>query len=375
MLTQKWHGGLAKRTKSAAFPEASCSSPNIHSNPRNRRSVSRIPLDYSPCPTKNPAIAGFLYCPLQCFNGWMARSARFLYRMLAVTALVWATHQAHAATPSAALPAHDANAALHARYLELQPRLRKNDFGRPVYLDSREEGRNLRGDVYAVIDHPFKLVDGSLPSASNWCDILILPYNTKHCTSQRDRSLSLYVGKKKDTPLEDAFRIDFNYQLVARERDYLRVVLAAGEGPLGTKDYRILLEAVPLDDSHTFLHLSYSYSYGMVSNLAMQTYLATTGADKVGFSVEGLDGGGKPHFVKGMRGVLERNTMRYFLAIDAFLDSLAVPVAAQVEKRVNDWFSASERFPRQLHEMGRGEYVAMKQRETQRLQAAKVAGR
>ncbi len=295
--------------------------------------------------------------------------------MLALTVFAWAGSEAQAAMPSAVLPANDANAAMHARYVELQPRLHKNDFGRPVHLDSREEGRNLTGDVYAVIDHPFSRVDGSLPSAASWCDILILPYNTKHCTSQRDRSLSLYVGKKKDTPLEDAFRIDFNYQVVARERDYLRVVLAAGEGPLGTKDYRILLEAVPVDDSHTFLHLSYTYAYGMVSSLAMQTYLATTGAGKVGFSIEGTDGDGKPRYVKGMRGVLERNTMRYFLAIDAFLDSLAAPAAAQAEKRVNDWFSASERFPRQLHEMDRGEYVAMKQRETQRLQAAKVAGR
>ena len=42
---------------------------------------------------------------------------------------------------------------------------------------------------------------------------------------------------------------------------------------------------------------------------------------------------------------------------------------AQVQKRILDWFAATERYPRQLHEMDRGEYVAMKQKETQRLRA------
>ena len=261
--------------------------------------------------------------------------------------------------------------AAHARVHE---RLIKNEFGRPVHLDSQEEGRDLKGDVYALVDHPFARVEGALQTASNWCEILILPYNTKHCTSEAGKSLSLYVGKKKDTAVEDAYRLDFNYQLAAHSREYLQVVLTAQAGPLGTRDYRIVLEAMPVDRTHTFLHLSYAYTYGAVSNFAMQTYLATAGAAKVGFTIDGKDDEGRPQYVKGTRGVLERNTMRYFLAIDAYLDSLSVPAQARTAKRINDWFSASERYSRQLHEMSREEYVAMKQREIERLQAATLAG-
>ena len=62
--------------------------------------------------------------------------------------------------------------------------------------------------------------------------------------------------------------------------------------------------------------------------------------------------------------------MRYFLAIDAYLGSLAEPAPARVDKRLNDWFAAAERYPLQLHEMDRGEYLAMKQKETKRSTAA-----
>jgi len=69
-----------------------------------------------------------------------------------------------------------------------------------------------------------------------------------------------------------------------------------------------------------------------------------------------------------MRGVVERNTMRYYLAIEAFLGALSAPPQAQLEKRLHDWFAAVERYPRQLHEMDEGAYLDMKRRETRRQQ-------
>jgi hypothetical protein len=67
-----------------------------------------------------------------------------------------------------------------------------------------------------------------------------------------------------------------------------------------------------------------------------------------------------------MRGVMERNTMRYALAIEAYLNSLAAPPTGRLETRLNEWFTLSEKYPRQLHEMERGEYLALKQKEAQR---------
>lgn len=274
---------------------------------------------------------------------------------------------AHAALPTKDRACCDAPRGgaqqLRATHAALAPKLARNAFGRPVHIDSRELDNGLQGEVYAVVNHPFEQVRDSLQSAASWCEVMLLPFNTKGCAADAD-GLHVYVGRKKDTPIGSAFRVDFHYAVKSRSEDYLNVALDAPSGPLGTRDYRIALEAAPLDNGRAFIHLSYSYGFGAMSRLAMSTYLSTAGAEKVGFSTDG-----EGSLVQGVRGVIERNTMRYFLAIDAFLDSLATPPEQRVEKRLREWFAAAERYPRQLHEMELDEYLSMKRREYSRLAA------
>jgi len=151
--------------------------------------------------------------------------------------------------------------------------------------------------------------------------------------------------------------------------DYLKVQMKADTGPLSTRNYRLALEAVPLDAKRSFIHMSYSYAYGLAARLAMQGYLATVGSDKVGFSLVGKGDEGKPLYIDGVRGVVERNTMRYYLAIEAYLGALSSPPADRLEKRLRDWFAATERYPVQLHELERDDYLAMKRHEVQRQKA------
>jgi hypothetical protein len=272
-----------------------------------------------------------------------------------------------ACAASAPPPAPSAAAgALRAQYAALRQRLAHSDFGRPIVLDSHDGDGAVRGDVHAVVPYPFAQVEAGLQSASSWCAIFMLPYNTKRCAVEADgggERLSVYLGRKKDTPIAQAFRIDFRYAVAARTPDFLELELNAASGPFGTRDYAIRFEATPLADGRTFLHLSYAYSYGVVSRLAMGTYLSTVGASKIGFTLDGRERDGKPRYVGGMRGVIERNTMRYFLAIDAFLDAQSAPPAERLDKRLIDWYVASERYPRQLHELERDEYLEMKRRE------------
>ena len=61
--------------------------------------------------------------------------------------------------------------------------------------------------------------------------------------------------------------------------------------------------------------------------------------------------------------------MRYYLAIDAYLGSLAAPAPQRFEQSLERWYSGTERYPRQLHEIDRDSYLAMKRREYQRQQA------
>jgi len=42
------------------------------------------------------------------------------------------------------------------------------------------------------------------------------------------------------------------------------------------------------------------------------------------------------------------------------MDSIAAPTNSQFEMRLHSWFSASEKYPRQLHEMSWDQYREMK---------------
>ena len=265
-----------------------------------------------------------------------------------------------------ALPAVQAHAdagALRAKYGELRDELRNNSFQRQLYIDSTESASALQGDVYAVLDHPFDKVRDSLQDANAWCDIMLLPFNTKYCHAS-DGGLAVRIGRKYNQPVEQAYKIDFRFQNAAASSDYLESRLNAAQGPVGTRDYRIRAEAIPLDGGKTFMHLSYSYGYGTAGKIAMGAYLSTAGASKIGFSQTQ----GQP--TTGVRGAIERNAMRYYLAIDAYLDSLAVPEAQRVDRRINTWFNSVERYPKQLHEMDRATYVQMKRQEYDRQQTA-----
>jgi hypothetical protein len=102
----------------------------------------------------------------------------------------------------------------------------------------------------------------------------------------------------------------------------------------------------------------------------MKSYLATSGSDKVGFTVIGDPQAPKPRFIGGVRGAIERNTMRYYLAIDAYLGALATPAPARFEQSLERWFNATELYPRQLREIDRDTYLAMKRSEYARQQTA-----
>jgi hypothetical protein len=269
--------------------------------------------------------------------------------------------------------AYGGPAALQAKYTALHEQLRSNSFHRALHIDSSQNGDTLQGDVYAVLDYPFATVTEALKNPADWCDIMLLPFNTKYCRaaiSGDQALLKMGIGRRYDQPARDAFRIDFAWRPVVMRADYFETRLTAAQGPLGTHDYRIAVSTVPLAGGRTFMRLSYSYGYGFASRLAMRGYLATAGADKVGFTVTGRDGNGQPIYMGGVRGAVERNAMRYYLAIDAYLASLKAPAGERLEKRIQTWFDSTERYARQLHEMDRGTYVAMKRGEYERQQAA-----
>jgi len=262
---------------------------------------------------------------------------------------------------------------LKAKYAAVQDKLANNQFGRPIFLESRQTSDDLRGDIYSLVEYPFATVEQALQKVDHWCDIFILHLNVKGCSSTGSGGkghLSLAVGRKFDQPVDEAYKLEFDYRLVTASSEYLQIQLSADEGPLSTRNYRIQLEAVPLDASRSFIHMSYAYGYGFAARMAMNAYLATIGSAKVGFSFTERKADGSPAYIGGVLGLVERNTMRYYLAIDAYLAAYNLPPAAQPERRIVTWYDATERYATQLHEMDRAEYLEMKRNEMRRQKAA-----
>lgn len=285
-----------------------------------------------------------------------------MFRTLLLIGLLWNTLPTH--TQAAEYTAES----LRASHARLQEKLQNNPFGRPLNLDSVEKPDLLQGDIHALLDHKFPIVNATLNDPSgkplHWCEVLSLHLNVKYCHSQ-DNGLEMFIGRKIDQPLEDAYPTQFHYHVITSSREHFAVELKADEGPLGTHDYRIVLEAIPVGDK-TLMHLTYSYGYGRSGKLLMQSYLATLGRNKVGFTRTGTLPSGEPDYVHGMRSVLERNAMRYYLTVDAYLKSLSAPPAQRFEKSLEYWFDATEQYARQLHEIERQDYIDMKQHERQR---------
>ncbi len=266
---------------------------------------------------------------------------------------------AAASVPALGDPAGDASGAkLLAKHGEIRDALAKSPFGRPLLMDSIANGGHLKGEIYGLVDHPFERLQKSLRAPANWCEILVLPLHVKECRGEASR-LALEVGSRPQVDEGQAVRLQLAFDVSAEARDYLGMRLAATEGPFGTRDYKIVFEAVPVEAGRTFIHITYSYGYGSAAKMATQAYLGTAGRGKVGFTPG----------VEGVRGILERNAMRYFLAIDTYLGSLSTPGPQRVDKRLRDWVAALERHPKQLRET-EPDYVELKREQMTGLRKA-----
>jgi hypothetical protein len=244
-------------------------------------------------------------------------------------------------------------ATLRARHAAVREHLAHNSFGRPLHVASSASGGAHEGQIYAVIEQPYRVVASALARPEGWCHILTLQVNVKRCSpDEHGQALAAYITRKPRDAIDSAHRVGFRFEATTKGGDYLRVVLNAPTGPIGTRDYRIVLEAAPLDPRRTFMHMSYAYTLGSMARMAMKSYLAGAGRDKRGFSVDG-----------GERGVVERSAMRYYLAVEAYLESLGAPADQRLDARLRNWYATIARYPQLQEAVGAEEYVEMKHRE------------
>ena len=60
--------------------------------------------------------------------------------------------------------------------------------------------------------------------------------------------------------------------------------------------------------------------------------------------------------------MIERNVVRYFLALQVELETRALPATGRFEQQMQRWYELTQRFP-QLYDLPKADYVANKRRE------------
>jgi len=275
------------------------------------------------------------------------------------TALWFAAASAQSPSPARAEPV-DAAAALAARHVALADELARSPFSLPLVVRSRDEGAVAEGEIVGLVPHPYAAFAAAFAAPRAFCEVAVLHPNVKGCMPARvngEERVTLYAGRKHYEPTERAYTQEFVASAPQVSDRYLRIVLRAPDGPLDTRDYVFSLEAMPAGDA-TFIAVRYAYRSSFASRAATAGYLATAGSGKTGFSRSET---GEP--ARGVRGVVERNAMRHYLALIAVLDTAAAPIAERTAARLDRYYTLTDRFAAQLRELERTEYVAIKTRE------------
>ncbi|MDJ0833364.1 MAG: hypothetical protein QNJ69_07545 [Gammaproteobacteria bacterium] len=271
---------------------------------------------------------------------------------------------------AAAGPSTDAKAELITQFKHARDDITHNAFGLPLSLASVEQDDLLQGQVLGIIEHDYATARAIFTRPDHWCDTLLLHLNTKACTYQNASAtrIDLFSGRKFYQPIKKAKPISLDFAIIDNRDDFVRVQLHGAKGPLGTSDYAIELSAMALpstkagtaDQQRSLLRLRFSYRTTWLARQMMNLYLSQMARDKVGFTI--VDQHQQPPvYIGGLQGIIERNTMRYYLAIHTRLDG--VKHAHSMHQQFSRWFDATEKYHRQLHEVSKTDYLQAKQRE------------
>lgn len=259
--------------------------------------------------------------------------------------------------------AGQASGELMARKSEILALIDQSPFAEPINLQSVEESRGAHGYIHGIVNEPFDQLSAYLSSAAHWCHILFLHQNVKSCVhagQSLTAELALYLGRKYYQHPHEADAMRLTLEVIARQDDFLSIELGSDRGVHGARDLQMTIQAIPLEGGRSLVRLSYSINLGWFARASLRVYFSTLGRARIGFTLESTDESGDPEFVTGLRGMIERNTVRFYFALQAFMEH---PNPEQFEARLLRWFELTDRYPEHLRELDEETYISQKLRE------------
>ena len=254
---------------------------------------------------------------------------------------------------------------LQEKYHDSKDQLENNSFNLPLLITSSCEATNISCDIFGKFDCSFKQVSDVLSDIYCWPEIMLLHENIKTCIVQNQNgvfSLTFYFGRKKYQPPEKAYKITMAYNISQKSDDFLDIDFTAEEGPLLTRNYKLQIQAVPIEKG-TFIRFYCTYDYGYTLKTALNLYYKTLARNKVGFTITSYDKNNDPVYVRGTQGVIERNAVRYYFAILSFLNSMELAKTEHFDRSMIIWYTLISKFPKQLVELKKEVYIENKTKE------------
>ena len=249
------------------------------------------------------------------------------------------------------------------RYQQLKSGQQATLPGTTIGLVSTEQKELLSAEVTSLLPYSYESATAALLDTANWCQFMPLHFNIKACTHEKlpdGEQLTLYSGRKGYQTPQESHPLIYRVEDRQQTGSAFKLRLHANNGPAGTSNYLIEVEALDVPEG-VLMHIRSSYRPSLSSNLLTRTYLSTLGRGKVGFTLDNESGDGR--YVEGVRALIERNVMRYQLAVESYLATQTLPLKERREAVLTHWFRQNESYPKQLHEMDEVEYLAIKRRE------------
>jgi len=221
--------------------------------------------------------------------------------------------------------------------------------------------RDVRLDLFAE----------RLSQPSEWCEFIPLHLNIKACghiKSNDQQIVQFYAGVKDYVTPDNAHLLQLSFNTTNVDGVFSAELYAA-DGPLDSTNIRFGLRAIDSegeDGSGVYFEFELSSEPGLTNSLA-RIYLATIARKKKGFSVKGKTWSGKPKYVGGQRGAIERNLVRYLLALETYFDTAVLNSDSSPDEiyrlRIGRWYDQTDQYKEQLFELARSVYISNKLRE------------
>lgn len=259
-------------------------------------------------------------------------------------------------------------AELAANQAKLVEWMAANESGAKLYAES-EPSDDVQKTQLALVVEGVDLESAStiLAGPDAWCELMILHLNVKACVyggSGDDQWIELYMGKKSYQRPDQAEDMRLNFSSGVNDDGVSWVELSADKGPYGTSEYYVGLYAIKAENG-SYVQIASSQKVGRTAMSAMNMYFKTVARNKVGFSTVGTERNGEPKYSTGSQAALERNVARYLIAVNLYLPTHNVTGMQGLQMRAAPWFDETEKYPRQLHEVDRDDYLENKEKEYQ----------